>query len=213
MKIAIIGAGNVGAALAGAWSKKGYAIVLGVRQPGKSEVQELVKSLANVSATDIAAAAAASKVVVLATPWPATKAAIEACGDLAGKIVIDCTNPVKPDLSGLEIGHTTSAAEFVAAWSHGASVFKAFNTTGANNMASLEGYPVKPAMFVAGDDGTKKPTVLSLAADLGFEAIDAGPLATARLLEPMAMLWIQLAIKQGLGVDFAFAVVKRGKPT
>ena len=80
-------------------------------------------------------------------------------------------------------------------------------------MASLEGYPTKPAMFVAGDDQAKKPAVLSLAADLGFEAIDAGPLETARLLEPMAMLWIQLAIKQGLGMDFAFALVKRGKPT
>src|SRR5258707_11161460 len=98
MKIAIIGAGNVGAALAGGWSKKGHQIMLGVRQPGKPEIQELVKSLANVSAMDIAAAAMAGEVVVLATPWPATKAAIEACGNLAGKTVIDCTNPVKPDL-------------------------------------------------------------------------------------------------------------------
>jgi predicted dinucleotide-binding enzyme len=213
MKIAIIGAGNVGAALGGAWSKKGHQIVFGVRQPSKPEIQELFKSLANVSAMDIATAAAVSEVVVLATPWPATKAAIEACGDLAGKIVIDCTNPVRPDLSGLEIGHTTSAAEFVAAWSHGASVFKAFNTTGANNMASLADYPVEPAMFVAGDDEANKLAVLSLAAELGFEAIDAGPLATARLLEPMAMLWIQLAIKQGLGMDFAFALVRREKRT
>ena len=90
-------------------------------------------------------------------------------------------------------------------------MFKAFNTTGYNNMEDLSGYAATPAMFVAGDDAAEKPAVLGLVRDLGFEAIDAGPLRIARLLEPYGMLWIDQALNRGAGRDFAFAMVRRGK--
>jgi predicted dinucleotide-binding enzyme len=93
----------------------------------------------------------------------------------------------------------------------GAAVFKAFNTTGFNNMEDLTGYPLPPSMFVAGNDGTRKPAVLQLVRELGFEAIDAGPLRNARLLEPYGMLWIDQALNRNAGVDFAFAVLRKGK--
>jgi predicted dinucleotide-binding enzyme len=76
-------------------------------------------------------------------------------------------------------------------------------------MEDLSGYPIKPVMFVAGDDAAHKPAVMGLAGDLGFEAADAGPLRMARLLEPMAMLWIDQALYRGAGTDFAFAVVRK----
>lgn len=210
MDIAIIGAGNVGGALGRNWGKAGHTIRFGVRDPSTAEVGELVASIGSrASAHTSIEAAKNAQVVVLATPWNATKAAVEACGDLRGKIVIDCTNPLLPALAGLEVGLTTSGGELVASWAKGASVFKAFNQTGAENMAGQKGYAHRLVMFVAGDDAAKKPLVLQLATDAGFDAVDAGPLSAARLLEPYAMLWIQLAFKLGLGRNFGLALLRR----
>ncbi|MCY2959968.1 MAG: NADPH-dependent F420 reductase [Planctomycetota bacterium] len=210
MNIAIVGAGNVGGALARSWIARGHAVCFGARDPNKAEIQALVKSLgARASARDSAEAVKSAEIVVLATPWPATQAAIQACGSLAGKTVVDCTNPLLPQLAGLEIGTTTSGGEQVAQWARGASVFKAFNQTGAENMSGTTSYPQKLVMFVAGDDAQRKPAVLQLARDAGFDAVDAGPLSAARLLEPLAMLWISLAYRQGLGREFGFALVRR----
>lgn len=210
MEIGILGAGNVGGALGGAWARKGHDVFFGVPRPKEAKTQELLKSIgANSRAGTVSEAATASDVIVLATPWPATEEAIETAGNLAGKVVIDCTNPLKPDVSGLAIGHTTSGAEQVAEWAKGAKVFKAFNQTGFNIMRDpvVDGRP--SVIFVCGDDDAQKPAVLKLAADVGFEAIDAGTLAIARLLEPYAMLWIHLANARGLGRDFAFGLLRR----
>jgi len=207
MQIAVIGAGSVGQALGQGWSKAGYSVKFGVPDPKAAKYQSLpAQQMATPSA-----ATANAEIVVLATPWPNTEAAIRGLGNLAGKIVIDCTNPLMRDAQGmsLAIGHSVSAGERVAQWAKGASVFKTLNHTGADNMANAARFPVKPAMFVAGDDAAKKPSVLKLVSDLGFAAIDAGPLTNARLLEPLAMLWIDQAFARGRGRDFAFAVVKR----
>jgi predicted dinucleotide-binding enzyme len=210
MKIGIIGAGNVGGTLGKALAKKGHQIFYGVQRPDDDKVRQLVKdSGAAARAGSPADAAAFAEVVVLATPWPATQAAVRSAGDLAGKVVIDCTNPVKPDLTGLEIGHTTSAAEQVAGWARGAKVFKAFNTTGFNIMADPVIGGIKTVMFVCGDDEAAKPTVLQLAADVGFDPVDAGKLAQARLLEAWAMLWISLALRGTIGREFGFALLRR----
>lgn len=204
MKIAIVGAGSVGQALASGWQKSGHDIRFGVRDTSRDR--------GGIPALPVADAAAASEVVVMATPWPATRAAIESAGDLTGRIVIDCTNPLGAGPEGLHlvVGFETSAAEQVAQWARGASVFKALNQAGANVMADARAFgPPAPVMFVAGDDATRKPAVLSLVADLGFEALDAGPLKNARLLEPFAMLWIDQALTRGVGRDFAFAIARR----
>lgn len=204
MKIAIIGAGNVGKALATGWRKAGHDIRFGVRDASRDR--------GGVPALPVMEAAAAAEVVVIATPWPATRAAIQSAGDLTGRIVIDCTNPLEAGQDGLHlvVGFETSAGEQVAQWARGASVFKTLNQVGANVMADARAFgPPAPVMFVAGDDATRKPTVLSLVADLGFEALDAGPLKNARLLEPFAMLWIDRALVRGGGRDFAFAITPR----
>ena len=206
MRIAIIGAGNVGSALGQGWAKRGHEVRYGVRNPADAKYRDLPVA----SPVD---AAANAEAIILATPWPATEAAVKGLGNLAGRVVIDCTNPLGmgPDGLGLVLGHSISGGEMVAQWAPGASVFKAFNTTGFNNMADLSGYAIAPVMFVAGDDAAKKPTVMGLVWDLGFEAIDAGPLRNARLLEPFGMLWIDQALNRGMGRDFAFAVVRKGK--
>ena len=213
MNIGILGAGNVGGALGSAWARKGHAVFFGVPRPQDPKIRELLKTLgAKGRAGSVAEAAAAGEVIVLATPWPATRDAIGAAGNLDGKVVVDCTNPLKADFTGLSLGYTTSGAEQVAQWAQGAKVFKAFNQTGFNIMASPDFGGQRAVMFVCGDDDAHKPTVLKLVSDVGFEAIDAGGLVHARLLEPYAMLWIHLANARGLGRDFAFAVLRRDKP-
>lgn len=210
MNIAILGAGNVGGALGKGWAAKGHSIYYGVPDPQSEKVQALLKSIGkNVRAGSVHDAAASAQIIVLATPWPVTHDAVLAAGKLNAKIIIDCTNPLEPDLSGLAIGHNTSAAEQIALLAVGAHVVKAFNTTGAGNMANTHYGNNEVTMCIAGDDTAAKSTVAKLAQDLGFEAIDAGPLKNARLLEPFAMLWIYLAIKQGLGANIAFKLLRR----
>ena len=213
MKLAIIGAGNVGGTLGTAWAQKtGHDIFFGVRDPRTEKTQTLIKKLdGKARAGTVAQAAAFGDFIVLTTPWPAAEAAIRSMGDLRGKIVLDATNPLAmgPDGLGLEIGHSISAGEKVQGWAVGASVFKTLNTTGFGNMAEPIYHGTKSVMFVAGDDAAAKPKVIALVADLGFDVIDAGPLRNARLLEAHAMLWIELALKRGLGRDWAFARVRR----
>jgi predicted dinucleotide-binding enzyme len=210
MLISILGAGNVGGTLGRAWARKGYDVFFGVPRPQDAKTQELLKTIGGKArAGSVAEAAAAGDVVVLATPWPATRDAIQAAGDLTGKVVVDCTNPLKEDFSGLVVGHTSSGAEQVAQWARGARVYKAFNQVGFGIMDNPTFDGRRAVLFICGDDAAQKPTVLKLASDIGFEAIDAGGLVIARLLEPYGMLWIHLALKRGLGRDFAFGLLRR----
>lgn len=210
MNIAILGAGNVGGALGKGWASKGHSVYYGVPHPQSEKVQALLKSIGkNARAGSIHDAAASAEIVVLATPWSAAHDVVLAAGKVAGKIIIDCTNPLEPDLSGLAIDHNTSAAEQIALLAVGAHVVKAFNTTGAGNMANTHYGNSEVTMCIAGDDTAAKSTVMKLAQDLGFEAVDAGPLKNARLLESFAMLWICLAVKQGLGANIAFKLLRR----
>ncbi len=210
MKISILGAGNVGGTLGRAWARQGYEVFFGVPRPQDAKTQELVKSIGGKArAGSVAEAAAAGDVVVLATPWPATRDAIQAAGNLAGKVIVDCSNPLKEDISGLALGYTTSGAEQVAEWAKGAKVYKAFNQVGFNIMANPIFGDRRAVIFICGDDAAHKPTVMKLATDIGFEAIDAGGLVVARLLEPYAMLWIHLALTRGLGGKFAFGLMRR----
>jgi 8-hydroxy-5-deazaflavin:NADPH oxidoreductase len=206
MDIVIVGAGNVGRALAGGWRKAGHRVTLAVRNPADSKAADLKSQGFAVAATSGAAGLAG--IVVLAVPWGAVRQAIEALGPLDGKIVVDAVNPLTANFE-LAVGHTDSAGETVARLAPRAGVVKAFNTTGADNMADSRYGGGKLMMPIAGDDAEAKRTVMSLAGDLGFEPIDTGPLAMSRHLEPMAMVWIKLAIAQKLGRDIGFALLRR----
>ena len=209
MRIAKLGAGHVGGALGTGLARHGYEILFGIRNPGSAVVQGLLERCGpRARAESPADAVKTAEAVVNALPWPATRGVLEKL-DLQGKVLLDCTNPLKPDLSGLEVGTTTSGGELVAGWAKGAKVVKIFNTTGFANMAdpSYGGEPIE--MFYCGDDAEAKHAAAGLARDIGFNPIDAGPLANARLLEPYALLWIWLALKGGVGREFAFKLVKR----
>ena len=202
MRLAIIGAGSVGATLGKAWQRRGHDVTYGVRNPDDPKYGTLG---AEVATNDRAAGDA--EVVVLCTPWQSTRDAVQACGDLGGKVLIDCTNPLTPDFTALEVGHTTSGAEQVAEWAPGARVCKAMNQIGAPMMDApqLLGTPV---MFVCGDDDAAKATTSSLVGELGFETADAGDLTLARLLEPFALVWIHMALRRGFGTQWGLGVLR-----
>jgi 8-hydroxy-5-deazaflavin:NADPH oxidoreductase len=206
MNIVIAGAGTVGRALGAGWRKAGHTVTLAVRDPGGGNAATLQQQ--GFALVAVKEAAAAADVIALAVPWAALASVVKSLGSLAGKIVIDATNPLAPDMS-LAIGHNDSASETVARLAPGARVVKAFNTTGANNMADSRYSAGKLVMLVAGDDAQANATAMSLVTDLGFEAVDAGPLAMSRHLEPIAMVWIKLAIAQKLGRNFGFALLRR----
>lgn len=185
MKIAIIGNGNVGSGLANVLSKTQHEVSAYGR------------------ADDLAAAVTEADIVILATPYGAA-AEIAEQADFTGKIVVDVSNPVTEDFSALQLGTTTSAAEAIAALVPGASVVKAFNTIFAQHYAGdlkLDGLPLQT--FVASDDETARETVKTLAAEAGFEPVDAGPLSAARQLEPLGFLNIQFGYVLGKGTEIA----------
>jgi len=210
MTIGMIGSGNVGGALGTRWARAGHEVVFGTRDPQSKEVQQLVAAAGGKTrAATMADTARAGEVLLLATPWPATQQILAGLGNLNGKVLIDATNPLLPDLSGLTHGTTTSGSEQVAGWARGAKVVKAFNTVGANIMANTSFGAGRPVLFYCGDDAAAKQTVKPLIEALGFEAVDAGPLSQARLLEPFALLWISMALVHGLGREFAFQLLRR----
>ena len=209
MRIGILGSGNVGGTLGTRWAQGGHNVVFSSRDPQSAQMQELVSRAGKTARSGTTAEAAnASDVIVLATPWPATKAALASAGNLSGKVIIDATNPLLSDLSGLEVGTNTSAAESVAAWAPDAKVVKAFNTVGYAVMANPIVGGDTVVLFYCGDDTEAKKVAAQLATELGFNAVDAGPLKQARLLEPFALLWISLAMKHGFGFHWGFRVAK-----
>jgi len=184
-----------------AWRNRGHAATVGVRDPDDPKHAPLGAVETNESATAVA------DVGVLCTPWHGTQASVQGCGDLGGKVLIDCTNPLTPDFAELEVGHVTSGAEEVAKWAPGARVCKAMNQIGAPMMDGPQ-LPGKPVMFVCGDDDTAKSVTAELVSELGFETVDVGDLTSARLLEPYGLLWIHLALRRGFGTNFAFGLLR-----
>lgn len=152
MRISIVGAGAVGRALGPAWIKAGHDVVYGVRATGAENMASFLKQTGGREALG-AAAVAAADIVVLALPWSGIEAALRDLGDLTGKVVIDCTNPLAIRESGpeLDCGFETSGAERVAALLPGACVVKTLNQAGAEVMGDASGFSASPVMFLAGD--------------------------------------------------------------
>jgi predicted dinucleotide-binding enzyme len=188
--IAIIGKGHVGGALARGLARAGHE-VRGLGHDKEAERE----------------AVAAADLVFLAVPYVELEAALADLEEvLRGKSVVDVTNPLTKDRQ-LAVGFTTSGAEELQKRLPQTKVVKAFNMVFAQTMESGQAKGQQLTVFVAGDDESTKKTVLDLAAQLGFDALDAGPLRNARLLEPLAYLNIQLGHVLGFGTDAGFKFI------
>ena len=207
MRIAIIGAGKVGGALGRGWTRRRHTVTYGVRDPG-AKAESLAQGGAQVALPR--QAVEWSDVVVLATPWAATREAVEALGDFGGRSLLDATNPIGPGLTSVA-GAGRSGGELVQSWAPTARVVKIFNSTGAENLAAPVYGDQATTMFYCGDDQAACTVAAKLATDLGFDAVSVGPLRNALLLESHALLWINLAMGQGANRGIAFKMLRRDK--
>jgi 8-hydroxy-5-deazaflavin:NADPH oxidoreductase len=209
MKIGIIGAGNIGSSLGKIWAKNGHELMFSFSR----DEQKLKALAASVSATaQVGTPIAAVKfadVVLLAVPWSAVPEALQAAGSLEGKLLFSCVNALKPDMSGMAVGTTTSAAEEIAKLAPGARVVEGlplFAEVLQSGDTSFDG--ARATVFYCGDDTEAKTIVAGLLEETEVEAIDIGGLSTARYLEPAMMLLIQLAYMQQMG-QVAFKLLRR----
>jgi 8-hydroxy-5-deazaflavin:NADPH oxidoreductase len=203
MSITILGAGNMARSLAGLFAAAGYEVVLGSRDVAKAQAAASTLG-ARVRSAGVKNAAAASDTIILAVPFDAVAATIAAAGGLAGKTIVDITNPLTADYQGLTIGHTTSAAEEIQKLAPQAKVVKAFNTVFAQvlqNGGKAGGVPA--TIFIAGDDEAANEAVAAIVRKSGLVAIATGPLKMARYLEPLGGLNVALGYGRGFGTDIA----------
>ena len=196
-RIGIIGAGHMGHGFATRLAAAGHDVTITARGSTRAEAAATAagKAVRAVPQSEIARDA---DILILATSYGAAVDALRAAGDVRGKTVIDITNPLEPDLSGLLVGHTTSAAEEIQRAVPDAKIVKAFNTIFSDVLAAKLN-AIRPQVFYAGDDAEAKAAVRGVIESLGFEPMDAGPLSNARYLEPLGMLTIYFAYGGGLG--------------
>jgi NADPH-dependent F420 reductase len=209
MNIGIIGSGNMGGSLARLWAGKGHKILITSTSP--EQTSQVAKSIGENAVTGSTADAVSyGDVVVFAFPYESLDDVISKGGSFKNKIIIDLINPLTPDIKGLLLGFSTSASEEIQKLLPDAHAVKAFNTVSAPVIKSgrIKFNGVAPDVYYCGNDEESKAVVKKLIQDIGFEAVDSGPLTNARYLEPIAEFVIQLAF-QGLGDDIGIKVLRR----
>ncbi|MGG6269854.1 NADPH-dependent F420 reductase [Leptolyngbya sp. AN03gr2] len=209
MKIGIIGGGNMASGLGKFWAKNGHELMFSFSR-SEQKLKDLAQSVSNTAQTGTPAEAVAfADVVLLAVPWGAVPEALQAAGSLSGKILFSCVNAIKPDMSGMAIGTTTSAAEEIAKLApqtrvvEGLPLFAEVLQSGSTHFNGQEA-----TVFYCGDDAEAKVIVAGLLRETAVEAIDVGSLSTARYIEPAMMVLIQLAYVQQKG-QVAFKLLSR----
>jgi 8-hydroxy-5-deazaflavin:NADPH oxidoreductase len=193
MRISIVGCGDMGGALAQAFSRRHQVTVTGSKPRSASARAVIRASKGKISELPIERAREAD-LVVLAVPWGQVRHALKGLGDLRGVTLLVVTLPWIRQ-GDLALGFDDSGAESIASRARGAQVIQAFNTMSATTIRHARRYRPKATVFIAGGDADAKRKVVKLASELGFDSVDAGSLKSARFTEPLAMLWAALVVK------------------
>lgn len=189
--IAIIGTGDVARALGPEFAAQGHTIVYGSRDPGSQKARDLVAATGNdASVTTQAASVEDADIIVLAVPGMLVREITTGLGDLAGKIIIDPTNPLKREALAFRHAVDTSNAEIIQAAAPEAYVVKAFNTLNWKTMIDPESSGGPVSIPLAGDNRSAKSKVAELVAGMGLEPVDVGGVENAHWVEGMLILWI-----------------------
>jgi len=203
VRIGILGSADVAQALGGGFVERGDQVMLSSREPSRPQLQAWAARHGDGARIGtFTEAAEFAELVVLASAWSGTRNALQLAGPgrLGGKVVLDVTNPIEDyDTTPPRVllGHTTSGGEQVQHWIPEARVVKVFNTVNAADMVrpAFAGGPVE--MFLCGGDGSAKATAGQVCRDFGWRPVDMGGLEVARLLEPLAALWLTYGFRTG----------------
>jgi 8-hydroxy-5-deazaflavin:NADPH oxidoreductase len=209
MKIGIIGTGNMGSGLGKIWAQNGHQIMFSYSRD-RSKLEKIAQSIgSDASVGTPAEAVKFAEIVVLAVPYAAVADALQAAGPFEGKILFSIVNALQPDMSGMAVGTTTSAAEEIAKLAANARVVEALPVFAeVINSESRRFYTQQATVFYTGDDPQAKQIVADLLREIDVEPIDAGSLQNSRYVEPAMMLLIQLAYVQQLG-QVGFKLLRR----
>jgi 8-hydroxy-5-deazaflavin:NADPH oxidoreductase len=213
MKVGVLGSGEVGQALGRGFASRNHEVMPGTRSPTSEKAQAWVAEGEGRSGGTFADAAASGELMVLATLGLAAEHALELAGPeaLAGKVVIDATNPLEyPDDGSVRLafGFDDSLGERVQRKLPEAKVVKVFNTVGNPYMIDPELPGGPPTMLICGNDDDAKATVSGLCEDFGWEPADLGPIERSRALEEVAMAWVYYGVVSG-SWDHAFKMLHR----
>ena len=209
MKLAFIGIGKVGFALADQLQKKGHDIIVAHNNLNSKSVFQALQKNPSFSALPIQEAIDKSEMIFLALPFTLAKEVLQPV-DFKGKALVDCTNPVGPGIShGLE--SKISGAEKIQEWASSAEVVKSYTIYGYENLANsnFSDYNVRPVMLIAGNHPSMKKQVAELNTDLGFETLDVGHLSQSLHLEHMTLLWVKMVRADGHHPNFTWAYLER----
>ena len=213
MKVGILGSGDVGLKLGDGFLALGYEVKIGTRNTSKENILSwIARNGQKATAGSFEESASYGDIIVLATLWSGTSDVIKLANpkNFAGKITIDVTNPLdfSKGVPALALGHTNSAGETVQKLLPDAKVVKAFNTVGNPHFfhPNFPGGP--PTMFICGNDLDAKKQVTSILSDFGWETVDVGGIEGSRLLESLAMLWINYYFKTSTG-NHAFKLLRK----
>lgn len=211
MTIAFIGHGKVGAPLADHLQRAGHRVLVAARDTDSGSVRALLARNPALEIMTAEQAVGAADVVFLATPFQAIESVVPPlAGALAGKVLVDCTNPVGPGLSH-GLGSAQSGSAHLQSLAPGANVVKAFTIYGFENLEDNR-FPhagVKPAMLYCGEDVNAKRVVGGLIAQLGWEPLDVGGIAQALHLEHMTLLWIRAVRAGGQSAHLTWAALRK----
>jgi 8-hydroxy-5-deazaflavin:NADPH oxidoreductase len=209
VNIGIIGSGNMGASMGMIWAAKGHKVLFSFCKDREKLRAVAATAGPNAHAGTPAGAVAFGELVLLSVPWGAVPEALKAAGAFQGKTLFSCVNCLKPDFSGLEVGTSTSAAEEIVKLAPGAKMVEAIPPMAqilAADSRRLDGQQI--STFYCGNDAAAKASVASLLRDLDLDPVDAGPLTSARYIEPAGMLCVQLAYGMGRGPKLAMKLLR-----
>lgn len=209
MKLAFIGIGNVGFAIANNLQRKGHSIVMAHDDPTSKSVQEALEKNTAFASETIQKAINMADVIFIATPFFASEAILQPL-KFQGKLLVDCTNPVGKGISH-GLNSVLSGAEKIQEWAGDAKLVKSYTIYGYENLIDprFPKHSTKPAMLIAGNDTDAKNTIESLNTDLGFQTIDVGALDQALHLEHMTLLWVKMVRRDGHHPNFTWGYLEK----
>ncbi len=209
MNIGIIGTGNMGLALGRLWAARGHEVRLSFSRD-ETKLRDKAATIGAQSGS-VREAVDASDVLLLSVPWNAVPEAIAQAGDLSGKLLITCCTPLNANMSGLTLGTDDSGAETIGRLAPGARVVEAFNSVFATVFESGNTHfgDRRATVFFCGDDAGAKQVVAGLIEELSCEGVDAGPLSSARYLEPVGAMMVRFALALGQGTNLNLALLRR----